>query len=213
MTSEIGRRRAAALDENAPAYRERRRKIVLAAAEVFKRKGYTSTSLSDIARVAETDRATLYYYVHGKAELFDEVVSEAVEANMRRVEEVRAGTEPAPVKLRTLIVSLMESYAEHYPFLYVFIQENLSQVAGERAEWAQRMRRTNRRYEDAVIAIIREGIAEGTLRDVGEPWIVAWGLLGMLNATNRWFHPGTSSASATEIGEVFAETFLAGVIH
>ena len=211
MTSGIGRRRAAALDENAPAYRERRRRIVLAAAEVFKSKGYPSTSLSDIARAADTDRATLYYYVHGKAELFDEVVSEAVEANTLRAETIRAGEAPAPEKLRALIVGLMESYAEHYPFLYVFIQENLAHVEEERMEWAARMRSLNHRYEEAVIAILRDGMAEGTLRVMDEPWIVAWGLLGMLNSTNRWFHPGTSPASAREIGEVFAETFLAGV--
>ena len=211
MTSEIGRRRAAALDENTPAYRERRDRIVRAAAEVFKRKGYPSTSLSDIAREAETDRATLYYYVHGKADLFDEVVSGAVGTNLARAEAIRASDAPAPHKLRQLIVGLMESYAEHYPFLYVFIQENLAHVEGERAEWAARMRAVNRRYEEAVIAILRDGVAEGSLRPIGEPWIVAWGLLGMLNATNRWFHPDTSPASATEIGEVFAETFLAGV--
>ena len=212
MSSGIERRRASARDEGGDAYQERRREIIAAAATVFKRKGYRATNLADIATAADTDRATLYYYAANKAELFDEVVSGAVEANTLRAEEIRAGTEPAPEKLRRMFAELMASYATHYPLLYVFVQENLSHVEPAREEWAQRMRRLNRRYEDAVVGVVRDGVDEGTLAVRGDPRIVAYGLLGMLAWTNRWFRPGAGGPDAAEIAATFADTVVDGLV-
>lgn len=211
-TSGIGQRRANALDEDHPAYRERRQEIVSAAMAVFKQKGYQATKLADIAREAGLDRATLYYYFSGKAELFDEMVSGPVEANALRAEEIRASDLPAPQKLRHLIESLMASYAENFPCLYIFVQENLAHVAPERLEWSRRMRQLNHRYEDALVGIVRDGIEEGTLRATGDPRIMAYGLLGMLGWTSRWFNPDQSPQSAAEIARTFADTFLSGVV-
>ena len=209
--SGIARRRSAALDEGSAAYTERRREVIQAAGRVFKRKGYKATSLNDIARELGTDRATIYYYVSGKAELFDSAVSAAVEANALQAEETRSGSEPGPAKLRALITALMESYAANYPHLYVYVQEDLSQVEEERLAWAERMRRLNHRYEEALIGVIRDGMEDGSLRRVGDPRTVAYGLLGMLAWTNRWFRPGDYPIGAGEIAAVFASTVLDGL--
>ena len=209
--SGISRRRTAAVDDGTPAYRARRREIIRAAATVFKNKGFRATSLSDIAAAADTDRATLYYYVGSKAELFDEAVSGAVEANAVNAELIWKGAGSAPDKLRLLITSLMRSYVEHYPLLYVFVQENLTHVAPERTDWSRRMRQLNHRYEDAIIGILRDGISEGTIRPVGDPRVVAYGLLGMVAWTNRWFNPTDSIATGPEIADTFTDMFLDGV--
>jgi len=211
-TSEIARRRQTARNDGAPGYQDRRQEIIEAAGQVFKRKGYRATSLSDIAQEAGTDRATIYYYASGKAELFDDVVSEAVEANTVLAETVRASRVPAPERIRTVISALMASYADNFPYLYVFVQENLSHVAPERVEWSQRMRQLNRRYEDALVGILSDGIDEGTITPTGDPRIMAYGLLGTLAWTNRWFKPNESPPhSAEDIAATFAETFLRGV--
>src|ERR1700722_18534822 len=146
--SGIGRRRATARDDNSAAYQERREEIKQAAARLFKQHGFRGTSISQVAAALDIDRATLYYYVGSKEELFDDVVTEAVRANVDVAESILARQAPAPDKMRELIISLMRSYAENYPFLYVFIQENLSQVAGPRSQWSTEMRALNRRYED-----------------------------------------------------------------
>ena len=51
------------------------------------------------------DRASLYYYVGGKEELFHEVVGGAVAANADAAEAIRQGPGTAPEKLRTLEIS------------------------------------------------------------------------------------------------------------
>ena len=209
--SGIARRRAAARDEANPAYLDRRREIVAAAARVFKAKGLQGSKLGDIAAESGADRASLYYYVGSKEELFQEVVREAAAANLARAQSIRDGEGTAPQKLRWLIESLMASYADNYPILYVYIQENLTHVRDEHARWASDMRRVNKDYELIVIALIEQGMAEGTVRRSAPSWILAYGLMGMLGWTNRWFNPAESTATAREIADAFADTLLGGI--
>jgi hypothetical protein len=105
----------------------------------------------------------------------------------------------------------MVSYAEHYPFLYVYLQENMAHVDPKRKAWASEMRRVNRQYEAAVTEMIKQGIDEGSIRDVGEPWVLAYGLMGMVSWTHRWFNPQTAEVDAQSIGESYAEVLLAGL--
>ncbi len=209
--SGIGRRRAAAQGEGRTAYTERRQEIITAAARLFKTRGFRGTSIGQIAKALGTDRATLYYYIGSKEELFDEVVSDEVRANVARAQAIRDGEGTAPDKLYRLVTELMDSYAASYPFLYVFIQENLSHVSERRSEWSQEMRRLNKTYEDCVVAIIETGVAEGTIRPVAEPWVLAYGLIGMVGWTNRWFNPEKSPVDAATIGRAYADVLLDGL--
>lgn len=209
--SGIARRREAARNEGNPLYTQRRRELVQAAARVFKAKGLSGASLGDVAMEAGADRASLYYYVSSKEELFQEVVREAVEANLATARTIQDGPGTAPEKLRALVVSLMESYAANYPFLYVYIQENLSHVPEQHAGWARDMRRVNKEYERIVVELVQTGFDDGTIRPVGPAWVVAYGLMGMVGWTNRWYDPDESPASAAEIGTAFADSLLGGL--
>ena len=209
--SGIARRRAAARDDANPSYLQRRAEIVQAAGRVFKAKGLQGANLGDIAAESGADRASLYYYVGNKEELFHEVVRGAVEENLAAAKAIRDGEGSAPDKLRSLIQALMVSYAEHYPILYVFIQENLAHGPDRHAAWANDMRRVNKEYEQIVVGFVATGMADGSIRAVGEPWVVAFGLMGMLGWTSRWFNPETSTATAQDIGAAFADTLLLGL--
>ena len=209
--SGISRRRQAARDDANPMYLQRRGEILQAAARVFKAKGLQGSNLGDIAAESGADRASLYYYVGSKEELFHELVRGAVEANLARARDIQQGAGTAPDKLRELLDALMVSYAVHYPILYVFIQENLSHVPDKHADWARDMRRINKDYEQIVVDLVTEGMAVGTIRRTGEPWVVAYSLLGMIGWTSRWYNPETCTASPQEIAATFADTLLIGL--
>lgn len=210
--SAMGRRRAAARDGGRLNYQVRREEIIGAAAQVFADKGYRGTTLADVAEAVGADRATLYYYVGSKEELLDAVVTDVVKDNLTEAERIRDSDAPVPDKLRLLVQQLMDSYAAHYPFLYVYLQENLAHVAEKRRPWAQEMRAVNRRYEAAVEAIISEGIADGTVRAVTDARVLAYGLLGMVSWTNRWFDPRRSTHDAAVIGRAYADVLLHGMV-
>jgi hypothetical protein len=118
---------------------------------------------------------------------------------------------PPRQKLRELIIKLMISYGESYPLIYIYIRENLSHVSDKRSEWSRNMRALNKVIEGAVIAIIDEGVADGSFRKAGSSRIIAYGVLGMVGWTNRWFRPDRSDVSAEEIGTTYAELILGGL--
>jgi TetR/AcrR family transcriptional regulator, cholesterol catabolism regulator len=211
MSSGIGRRRAAALAEGSAGYIERRSEIVVAAAQIFRDKGFSGTSLADVAEALNTDRASLYYYVGSKEELFHEIVREAAEANAAQAEAIRDSASPASDKIAALITALMASYANH-PYLFVYIQEDLSKVADGRSSWARQMRAINKRYDDAVQTIVQSGMDDGSIRAVTSARVVANGIIGMMNWTHRWYRASDSSLpSPDEIGSAFADIVLAGL--
>ncbi len=157
--------------------------------------------MAAVADEMHIDRASLYYYISNKEELFDEVIRETSLENVAT----------PPEKLRQLIVQLMGSYGKHYPLLYIYIRENLKHVAGARSKWAQQMRQLNRDYDGAVTAIVEEGYADGSFQNIGPARIVAFGIIGMMGWTNRWFKPGESAVSAEAVGEMYARLAIAGL--
>ncbi len=167
--SGIGARRATARRDATEAYQQRRHEIAAAAAKVFHRLGYQATTIGAVADEMGVDRASLYYYISSKEELFDEVVREVSEGNVALAEQVRDSDASATDKLRTLITALMSSYAENYPILYVYIREDLRSIAGDRSAWSRHMRSLNRRYDDAITAIVQAGIDDGTIRPAPRP--------------------------------------------
>ena len=70
----------------------------------------------------------------------------------------------------------------------------------------------NRRYDDAVIGIVESGFEDGSIRPVGSARVIAYGLMGMVNWTHRWYREGASGmASAAEIGRTFTEMVRSGL--
>lgn len=210
--SKIGRRRAAAAGGRGEHYHNRRSEIINAAVALFRERGYRRTTLNDVAEVIGAERASLYYYFSSKEELLNEAVTPVVLRNTVVAEELRDSPDPAPVKLRKLIVGLLVSYAEHYPLLFFYLEENLSHVAESQAGWAVEMRAVNRRYAGAVEAIIRDGIAEGTLHALADPQILANGVMGTVSWTHRWYNPDRITTDAATIGEAYADLLLGGLV-
>jgi TetR/AcrR family transcriptional regulator, cholesterol catabolism regulator len=210
--SGIGRRRNRAQKGGTDSYQQRRREIAHAAAGVFNKKGFRGTSLGAVAAELGIDRASLYYYIGSKEELFDEVVRDVTEVNVTRALAIEASDDSPPEKLSALIKDLMESYGRNYPLLYIYIRENLSHVAGGRSAWAAQMKRLNKRYEESAVAIIQQGMDDGTFRELGSARVIAFGILGMVGWTNRWFVPDRSPESAAEIGDGYAEVILTGLV-
>jgi TetR/AcrR family transcriptional regulator, cholesterol catabolism regulator len=210
-TSAIGKRRAAAKEDGTAVYRKRRKEIAEAAVRVFNRLGLAGASISAVAAELHTDRASLYYYISSKEELFDEILRELVEHTATLAKQIQAGPGSARDKLTHLIVAMMTVYADNYPLMYIYVRENLGQLAGRRGAWAKHMRKLNRDIDEAIIAIVAQGYADGSFRDVGPARIVAFGVLGMLGWTHRWFHPSRSDVSAEQIARTYAEMVIAGL--
>jgi AcrR family transcriptional regulator len=209
--SKISARRLSARRTAAADYERRRSKILDAAAQVFKEKGYGAASVDDVAQLAEMDRASIYYYFSGKKELFREMVGGATLENVEMAEHIAGSRQPPDAKLRALICGLFESYRKHFPYLYVFVQEEMTHLAGDRSAWSKKIMALNHRFDVATHTILQEGIRSGLFVSRGDAKLLAAGIVGMCNWSHRWYEP-SGKRSAEEIAEAFADMVLTGLI-
>ena len=209
--SNISRRRRSAQTEGGAEYTAKREELVRIAARLFKEQGYNSTKLADIAREAGLDRATIYYYVGSKEELFRETVEGVLDVNMAEAERLIADESLSWLdRLHAIYIRLMVSYEENYPATFVYIQEQMHQVGAEETVWAQDIMKKTRAFDQTLITFISEAIASGELRANVPPRLVENALFGMLNWTHRWFTPG-GPMTGLEVAEAFWSIFINGM--
>jgi len=211
-SSNYSRRRSLALSDGGAEYTAKREELVRIAAQLFRDRGYTSTRLIDIANAAGLDRATVYYYVGSKEELFRESIEGVLDANLAQAEAVSAEKSlDAKARIRQIVVQMIASYEQNFPQMHVYIQEQMHQVAHEETEWAQDIARKTKRFEIIVKNLIKEGIERGEFRPDIPVRLAANALFGMINWTHRWHVPGRG-LSASDISNAFSQIFCDGML-
>ena len=209
-TSRISQRRRAAQQNPRADYAAKRAEIIAAAAEVFRLKGYQAATLNDIAERLDTDRASLYYYVADKQELFHETIKDVLDANLREAEGISVSDLKPVEKLAALVNTVLASYEENYPHMFVYIQEDMAQLVTEDSPWAAEMVKKTRRMERIFQSVIEDAIDDGDFRDDISPRVATYALFGMLNWTHRWYVPGRRF-KASELARAFASIFADGM--
>ncbi|MET7992114.1 TetR/AcrR family transcriptional regulator [Amycolatopsis sp. NPDC005232] len=210
FVSGIGHRRSHARRESGPGYHERRLRLLSGAAEVFKEKGFQAASVNDIAARFGGDRASVYYYYGSKHEIFIDLIQSAVTEVVEAAEEVAGSGESAAARLERLLATTMDLYEQHYPYMYVYIQEDMRKVPGDGTPAGKELKRLSDRFESALHRIVDDGFTEGAFREGLDPAMLIFALAGAVNWTHRWFSPG-GRLTGHEVGAAMAEIFLSGV--
>lgn len=209
--SNMSRRRRNARAEGAADYVAKRSQIIQAAATLFKERGYSATRLVDIARVAGLDRATIYYYVGSKEEMFRDAIEDMLTRNLEGATAIAANEcWSVRERLTRVIQLLMTSYAENYPQLYVYIEEVMHSISREDTPWSRAVIKKTLDFEAVVRRLIDEGMKSGELRATMSSAMASFGLFGMINWTHRWFTPD-GSTPARELADDFASIFFEGM--
>lgn len=177
------------------------------AAEVFHRKGYDNTSMSDVANAAGLTKAGLYHHVTSKESLLFTVLDSGLDQTesyvMKPLNEI---TDPLE-RLKTMI-------DRH---LRLVLEERNLEVTGLLHECRTlstsdrtRINRRKKEYVRMTTKLIAEVVQQLHVKDV-DPKLAAFALLGMLNWTYQWYKPSGSS-SREEVVETFQHIFLQGIL-
>jgi len=210
-TSSISKRRAAALGRGDERYTRRRAEIVASARIVFRDKGFQDSTIADVAAAVGVGRATLYFYVSGKQEIFDEIVIDIAADQLSLAQGILASTETGSVKLRMLITCLMRSLEGNYPFLHTAAQEEITGAKDSARSGVTGLRSISIRYERVVETILQQGVDDGTLRADLATRVITAGLLGMICWPHRWLTPEAMATNPAAAGEVYADILLHGL--
>lgn len=181
-----------------------------AAAEVFKEKGFGATSINDIAASLGSDRASIYYYYGSKQEIYLDLIRRAVEEIVVIAETAAVDSGPATVRLRDLFEATLDGYERHYPYLHIFIQEDVRRFSPDEGPGNVELEAWGSRFEKAFAAVVKDGIAHGEFRADLDPHLAMLAMLGTINWSHRWFLPG-QRFTGKQLGTGFAEIFLQGI--
>ena len=183
--------------------------ILAAAARVFRRLGYSNSTLEDVALEVGMNRASLYYYVAAKDELLAELLRGPAFEMTAVLTGIWQSSKPSAEKVREAIAAHMTAFAAHFPELFIFLAENLylqtvGDPDGDVVENA-------RQYGNVFTEIIKEGQQAGEIRGDLEPRIAMLGIIGMCNWTYRWYREG-EGMSLAEIGDQFISLVTGGIL-
>jgi TetR/AcrR family transcriptional regulator len=185
-------------------YDGQREQIMAAAAALFAGRGYTATTMSQVAAACGVSKATLYHYVSDKHQLLASITAGHVARLEALVADVRALKLEPEAHLRTLIDRFMQAYA-HAQHEHRVLTEDVKFLAeAERTEVVQAQRRVVAAFAEAVIAV-RPSLAGSELATP-----LAMLLFGMMNWTFTWLRPG-GALTHQALAPLVSELFLGGL--
>ncbi len=159
----------------------KREAVLRVAARMFSEKGFHATSLDEAAEQLNITKPTLYYYVKNK----DEILFECVRIGMRMLESAVAAEQARGGTAFDKLLAAMRRYVEivtsDFGMCVIRVGED-PLPADSRRE----LRRFKAALDGEFRALIREGIAEGSITPC-DPKIAAFTLAGALSWIGRWY--------------------------
>ncbi|MGB5246083.1 MAG: TetR/AcrR family transcriptional regulator [Woeseia sp.] len=180
-----------------------RERILTAAARCFNEKGYSGTSLKDVAKHLGLTDAALYYYVRNKEELVYQCYLRAAELGTEAIDRAVAdgstGLEQAQLYLRYHVEIMV---GERGPVAI------MSEVPSLKPEHREEILALSRKHSRAFEDILARGIADGSIAEC-DVRMTGNAIMGAINWIPKWFHG--SSAVAGEVLAGFPDILTRGL--
>ncbi|MHB8645724.1 MAG: TetR family transcriptional regulator [Thermomicrobiales bacterium] len=183
----------------------RKRQIEDVASTLFSERGYSATSVRDIARALDLQGGSLYAHISSKEDVLWSIVSRAAERFHAVARPIANGTEPASERLRGMARAHVHVITDDIEHATVFLHE-WRFLGAERRVAIGRQRDA---YEAYFRAVIAEGMASGEFRPA-DPKMAGLGILSGLNGIAQWYRPDGPLTPDT-IADSFADLFLCGL--
>ena len=186
----------------AATYDDQRTLILARAAELFARRGYTATSMNEVAAACVVSKATLYHYVRDKHALLAQIAAEHVARLEALVREVKAQRLMPGAELDALIRRFTAAYADAQHEHRVLTEDVKFLHDDERATVEAGQRRVVAAFAAAIARVRPELAARATP--------LAMLLFGMINWTFTWMKPGGALTHQT-LAPIVSELFFGGL--
>ncbi len=172
-------------------------RMLRAAAQCFNAKGYSGTSLKDVAALLGLTDAALYYYVRNKEELVYLCYVRAADMGREAMAAAVAGGGSGLDKVRRYIAGHAEGIVGPSGPMAI-MSEIPSLTPAHRDEILTLSRRHSRAFE----GLIEEGIADGSIAAC-DVRMTGNAIMGAINWIPKWFHG--DAATARRITEHFPD--------
>lgn len=185
---------------------DRAREIYLTAAQIFFTKGYSATSLNDIADALNITKAALYYYVESKQDLLYRIIKLGLDDVKAEVLDQAREIENAEERLRFIVRNHSRLSAGGNHAVIIISHEVDALNFDQRQEVLQR----RREYFEFIRNTLVQLEAQGKLQNI-DLTTATFTLLGMIIWLARWFSPN-GKMSVENVCEDVCEMALRGIL-
>jgi AcrR family transcriptional regulator len=185
-----------------------REQLIDKAAELFSTRGYSRTTIQDIARAMRLSRSSLYHYFRSKEEVLKALIEDQTIGPSQAMEKlVGDNKQPAAERLRQAVINnILHKLTGSARFRV------LDQIEFEMPEKiAVLHKRTKRHVLELWSNLISDAISAGEFRDV-DARMAAFAVIGMSVWTAWWYSP-EGQKSPQEIAETIADIALRGLLR
>jgi len=182
-------------------------KIINAMRTLLEERTFESLTISDIAVTAGVTEGLIYKYFKDKRDLLHHVLKEHYDHFLVQIERDLQGIDGALNKLRKIIWSSIERYANHRVFARIILLEVRNSEEYFHSEAYDLVRQFNR----ILLDIIKEGIASGEIRDTLPPAYIRNAIFGTIehSCLNRAIF--NEPVSTNEAARIITELLLNGI--
>lgn len=155
--------------------------IITKAARLFREKGYSATSMRDLAEHVGVEAASLYNHISSKAEILQDICFKAANKFMTHISEVEAAQQTSIEKLDAILRFHIRQMVTNYEEVYVMDREwkHLTDP------YLSNMQSQRRSYRQRIAAIIEQGIRNGEIKKIDAPTAVLI-LLHAVSGIESW---------------------------
>jgi AcrR family transcriptional regulator len=143
--------------------------IIAKAAKLFREKGFSATSMRDLAEHVGVEAASLYNHISSKAEILQEICFKTANNFTQHIEEVDATPGKTAIeKLQAILRFHIGQMVDNYEEVYVTDREwkHLTDP------YLSNMQSQRRAYRQRIASIIEEGIRNKEIRNIDAPTAV-----------------------------------------
>lgn len=184
---------------------ERWNEILNVAADVIYEKGYSSTTIQDIANRVGMLKGSLYYYIRTKEDFLFGIIDEVQVRGLEVLEEVRRLNGDPVQRLHAFVERYARFTIENRVKASVFDRDFRS-LSPERK---QQLVRERDLYDEFVRSILREGMQADVFAAELDVVVVSNVIFQTVNSVYRWYNPD-GSRSVDEISRMLADFAIGG---
>ena len=155
---------------------ETRAQIIATARNLFAQNGYEATGVAEICTEAGLSKGAFYHHFPSKQDVFLAILQEWMQELDRQMVKITQGAKDVPSSLLTMAGMTGLVFQAASGQLPMFL-EFWSQASRDEAVWKETIA-PYREYHQQFAELIRQGIREGTIKEVN-PESAAWAILAM----------------------------------
>lgn len=183
---------------------KRKKNIAKVGAELFSKKGYTETSMEDIATAAKLSKGGIYHYFPSKAEVLYFILDNFMDIILKDLQEELDQIDDGLEKLRTLISRHIDLYPKHM----AEARTMWHMVPNLPPKYFRKIVAKEREYFHILANVLR--VYLGPSVEKSQVTAMTFLLLGMCNSIYAWYNP-KSPVATQQLSHMMFDILMEGI--